>query len=293
LTHHVHTLRKIADEKLVLPATVEPLRAAILELMPHARLADVFLEVEDWTGFREDFPHLNERQDTATRDTRTDLALFAAILAHGLNLPLTTMAESTEIPYHEMTHASDWYIREENVRRAITRVVDYHHNLALASAFGPGTTAMSDGIRFEVAARSLHAQYHSRQFGPRRGVTLHDMISDQYSHPYIQIIPPHMREAHAALDAMLHHETELPIEEMMVDTAGFTELMYALYDLQGFKLSPRIRDLADQCLYPLANITDYGVLKPLFWGPTIRRDLIVRCWDDESRSEHCTRCSRG
>jgi TnpA family transposase len=69
------------------------------------------------------------------------------------------------------------------------------------------------------------------------------MISDQYSHPYIQIIPPHMREAHAALDAMLHHETELPIEEMMVDTAGFTELMYALYDLQGFKLSPRIRDL--------------------------------------------------
>lgn len=69
----------------------------------------------------------------------------------------------------------------------------------------------------------------------------------------------------------------------MVDTAGFTELMYALYDLQGFKLSPRIRDLADQCLYPLANVTNYGVLKPLFRGPTIRRDLIVRCWDDMHR----------
>jgi TnpA family transposase len=72
------------------------------------------------------------------------------------------------------------------------------------------------------------------------------MISDQYSHPYIQIISPHMREAHAALDAILHHETELPIREMMVDTAGFTDLMYALYDLQGLKLSPRIRDLAGQ-----------------------------------------------
>jgi len=277
------TLDLSKDEKPVLPTAVEPLRAAILALMPHARLADVFLEVQDWTGFREDFPHLNERQQAAKRDPRTDLALFAAILAHGLNLPLTTMAESTEIPYHEMTHASDWYLREENVRRAITRVVDYHHGLDLASAFGPGTTAMSDGIRFEVAARSLHAQYHSRHFGPRRGVTLHDMISDQYSHPYIQIIPPHMREAHAALDAMLHHETELPIEEMMVDTAGFTELMYALYDLQGFKLSPRIRDLADHCLYPLANVTDYGVLKPLFRGAPIRRDLIVRCWDDMHR----------
>ncbi|GCF11892.1 hypothetical protein KDI_54560 [Dictyobacter arantiisoli] len=68
----------------------------------------------------------------------------------------------------------------------------------------------------------------------------------------------------------------------MVDTAGFTELMYALYDLQGFKLSPRIRDLGDHCLYPLASVTDYGVLKPIFRGPTIRRDLIERCWDERT-----------
>ncbi|GCF09142.1 hypothetical protein KDI_27060 [Dictyobacter arantiisoli] len=92
------------------------------------------------------------------------------------------------------------------MRRAITRVVDYHHSLDLTSTFGPGATAMSDGICFEVATRSLHAQYHSRHFGPWRGVTL-------------------------------HHETELPIEEIMVDTAGFIELMHALYELQGFKLS--------------------------------------------------------
>ena len=142
---------------------------------------------------------------------------------------------------------------------------------------------MSDGIRFEVGARSLYAQHHARYFGPRRGVTLHDMISDQYSHPYIQIISPHMREAHAALDAILHHETELPIQEMMVDTAGFTELMYALYDLQGLKLSPRIRDLADQRLYPVESVSEYGVLKPLFRGQAIQRELIVRCWDDMHR----------
>src|SRR5260370_27534772 len=91
----------------------------------------------------------------------------------------------------------------------------------LASPLGRGTTAMSDGIRFEVGARSLHAQYHARHFGPRRGVTLHDMISDQYSHPYIQIIPPHMRDAHAALDAMLHHHTDLPIDQMIAYTPAF------------------------------------------------------------------------
>jgi len=271
------------DEKLPIPATVEPLREAMLRVMPHARLADVFIEVDDWVGLRSFFTHLNERQDAKTRDPRVDVALFAALLAHGLNLPLSTMAEATDIPYHELTHVSDWYLREETLRRAIVALVDYHHSLPLSAAFGPGTTAMSDGIHFEIGARSLHGQYHARYFGPRRGVTLHDMISDQYSHPYIQIISPHMREAHAALDAILHHETELPIREMMVDTAGFTELMYALYDLQGLKLSPRIRDLSDQRLYPVEGVNEYGVLKPLFRGQAIQRDLIVRCWDDMHR----------
>ncbi len=109
------------------------------------------------------------------------------------------------------------------------------------------------------------------------------MISDQYSHPYIQIISPHMREAHAALEAILHRETELPVREMIVDTAGFTELMYALYDLQGLKLSPRIRDLADQRLYPVEGVSEFGVLKPLFCGQAIQRELITRCWDDMHR----------
>ncbi|MDQ6732967.1 MAG: Tn3 family transposase, partial [Nitrospirota bacterium] len=277
------TLDLSKDEKLLIPATVEPLREALLRVMPHARLADVFIEVDDWVGLRSLFTHLNERESAKTRDPRVDVALFAALLAHGLNLPLSTMAEATDIPYYELTHVSDWYLREETLRRAIVALVDYHHSLPLSAAFGPGTTAMSDGIRFEIGARSLHGQYHARYFGPSRGITLHDMISDQYSHPYIQIISPHMREAHAALDAILHHETELPIREMMVDTAGFTELMYALYDLQGLKLSPRIRDLSDQRLYPVEGVSEYGVLKPLFRGQAIQRDLIVRCWDDMHR----------
>jgi hypothetical protein len=63
-----------------------------------------------------------------------DIALFAALLAHGLNLPLTTLAEATDIPYHELTHVSDWYLREETIRRAIIALVDYHHSLPLSVA---------------------------------------------------------------------------------------------------------------------------------------------------------------
>jgi hypothetical protein len=156
------TLDPSKDEKLPLPTTVEPLREAMLRVIPHVCLADVLIEVYDWTGLRSHFTHLNERETAKTRDPRGDVALFAALLAHGLNLPLSTMAEATDIPYHELTHVSDWYVREETLRRAVVALVDYHHSLPLSAAFGPGTTAMSDGIRFEVGARSLYAQYHAR-----------------------------------------------------------------------------------------------------------------------------------
>src|SRR6266567_1498905 len=113
------TLDLSKDEKLPLPATVEPLREALLRVIPHVRLADVLIEVDDWVGLRGLFTHLNEREAAKTRDPRVDVALFAALLAHGLNLPLSTMAEATDIPYHELTHVSDWYVREETLRRAL------------------------------------------------------------------------------------------------------------------------------------------------------------------------------
>jgi len=94
------TLDLSKDEKLPTPATVEPLREAMLCVMPHARLADVLIEVDDWIGLRGLFTHLNEREAPKTLDPRVDVALFAAILANGLNLPLSTMADATDIPYH-------------------------------------------------------------------------------------------------------------------------------------------------------------------------------------------------
>ncbi len=33
----------------------------------------------------------------------------------------------------------------------------------------------------------------------------------------------------------------------------------------------------------MEGVSEYGVLKPLFRGQAIQRDLIVRCWDDMHR----------
>ncbi|MGH2545189.1 MAG: Tn3 family transposase [Ardenticatenaceae bacterium] len=56
-----------------------------------------------------------------------DAAIFAMILAQGCNLPLTTMAEAACLPYHQLVHTADWYLREATIRQAIIALVNYHH----------------------------------------------------------------------------------------------------------------------------------------------------------------------
>jgi TnpA family transposase len=273
------------DEKVEIPESAVALRQAIAGLLPRVKLTDLLVEVDSWAGFREHFRHPNERKSGpwAARGPLLDACIFAVVLAKGCNLPLTTMSDAADIPYHHLTNTSDWYVREECIRRAIVALVDYHHSLPLSSAFGPGTASMSDGIRFGVSARSLYARHNPRYFGVKRGITVYDMTSDQYSHPYVQVIQCNLREAVAVLDGVLHHETELPLREHMTDTHGYTEILFGLFELESRLFSPRIRDLPEQRLYPMDRLQSYGELDVLLRGPSINRDLIRQCWDDMHR----------
>ena len=81
------------------------------------------------------------------------------------------------------------------------------------------------------------------------------------------------------LDEILDNETELPIVEHTTDTAGYTEIVFALFDLLGLQFSPRIRDLGDQRLFRVDREKRYPHLGPRLKG-WINRDRILRSWDD-------------
>jgi TnpA family transposase len=63
------------------------------------------------------------------------------------------------------------------------------------------------------------------------------------------VISATVRDATHVLDGLLYDESELRIEEHYTDTAGFTDHVFALCHLLGFRFAPRIRDLADKRLY--------------------------------------------
>ena len=84
-----------------------------------------------------------------------------------------------------------------------------------------------------------------------------------------------MRDATYVLDGLLYHESDLKIEKHYTDTAGFTDHVFALCHLLGFRFAPRIRDLADKRLYVPGKAGQWPSLSPLIGG-SINARLIER-----------------
>ena len=61
------------------------------------------------------------------------------------------------------------YFRAETLEAANAAIVNYHHRLPMAQAFGTGTLSSSDGQRFPVKGRSLTARAPVPLLRPRPG----------------------------------------------------------------------------------------------------------------------------
>src|SRR5689334_5899819 len=107
-------------------------------------------------------------------------------------------------------------------------------------------------------------------------------ISDQYSPFYTQPITATARDATYVLDGLLYHESDLRIEEHYTDTAGFTDHVFALCHLLGFRFAPRIRDLADKRLATIERPSRYPALQGLI-GTKLGTKQIRAHWDEVLR----------
>ncbi len=88
-----------------------------------------------------------------------------------------------------------------------------------------------------------------------------------------------VRDSTYVLDGLLYHESDLRIEEHYTDTAGFTDHVFALMHLLGFRFAPRIRDLGETKLYVPQGVQAYPTLRPLIGG-TLNIKHVRAHWDD-------------
>ena len=113
------------------------------------------------------------------------------------------------------------------------------------------------------------------------GITFYSWTSDQLSQYGTKFVPVTIRDSTYVLDELCNNETELPIREHTTDTAGATEIIFALFDLLGYRFTPRLRDLGDRRLFTSGPIDmqRYPRLQPYVTG-RIQRQRILDWWDE-------------
>jgi TnpA family transposase len=243
--------------------------------LPHLKITELLLEVESWTGFTRHFTHL---KSGAVAEDKS--LLLAAALADAINLGLSKMAESCPgTTSAKLSWLQAWHIRDETSAAALAALVNAPFRRPCAAWWGDGTTASSDGQHFKAGGRGQFAGHVNPKYGSEPGVQCYTHISDHYAPFHTKVINATVRDATHVLDGLLYHESDVRIEAHDTDTAGFTDHVFALMHLLGFRFAPRLRDLADKRLYIHGDTKRYPTLAALIGGSIHVKHLRAQ-WDD-------------
>lgn len=278
------------DPRQLEPTGTGPLRQLVRRALARVRIERLLMDVDAHCGFSHALvpPLPEDAAALGLTPERRYSTLMAALVAHGTNLGIATMADSTEdITVHMLQHISRTCLREETLQRANAAIVNYHRTLPVSQAWGDGHLASSDGQRFGVRESSLLATFYPRYFGYyERAVSVYTHLSNQWSVFSTQVISCAEREALYVLDGLLDNPTDLPIHIHTVDTHGYTDQLFGLCYLLGFAFMPRLKKLSSQRLFkPVGSPEEglfgsraYPILDPLLSG-TVNLNLIVEQWD--------------
>lgn len=263
----------------LIPSGVSAFASLVYNMLPHPKITEILEEVDSWTGFTRHFTHL-KNNNIRPKDGRL---LLTTILADGINLGLTKMAESCPgVTKSSLEGIQAWYIHDETYSAALAELVNAQGKRPLAAFWGDGTTSSSDGQNFRVGSHGRYAGQVNLKYGQEPGVQIYTHISDQYSPFYTKVIS-RVRDSTHVLDGLLYHESDLEITEHYTDTAGFTEHVFALMHLLGFAFAPRIRDLHDKRLFIHGKAERYPGLQSVISTTSLNLKDIETYWGEVLR----------
>jgi len=217
----------------------------IYSMLPKIKITHLLQEIDDLVGFTRHFTHLKNEKIVEDRDS-----LLTVILADAINLGLTKMTESCPgSSYSTLATTQAWYVREDTYKLALAEITNAIHTREISSHWGDGTRSSSDGQRFRAGGVFEKAGYINPKYGSEPGTIYYSHISDMYAAFQTNIITSNARNATYVLDGLLQHEADIDIQEHFTDTSGFTDHVFALMYLLGFKFSPRIRNIKDHKIY--------------------------------------------
>ena len=266
---------KITPLTNAVPIEAETFTQQAYSLLPRIKITELLMEVDEWIGFTKHFRHIKNNDMASDK-----CLLLTAILADAINLGLRKMTDSCPgITYSKLSWLQAWHIRDETYSAALVELTNAQFYHPFASNWGDGTTSSSDGQRFKTTGHAGERGNINPKYGSDPGVQFYTHISDQYAPFHTKVINVGVRDATYVLDGLLYHESDIRIEEHYTDTSGFTDHVFALMHLLGFRFAPRIRDLADKQLFVTSSKKEYPSINTMI-GDVINVKHIRSHWDE-------------
>jgi len=270
---------KIDRLSAAVPQEADELVLDLYDRLPAIRITELLQEVDADIGFTEAFTHLQ-----TGAPCKDQIGMLTVLLAEGLNLGLSKMAEATSThDYFQLSRLSRWHVESEAINQALAMVIEAQARLPMAQFWGGGVTASSDGQFFPAARQGEAMNLINAKYGSEPGLKAYTHVSDQFGPFATQNIPATVSEAPYILDGLLMNETGRKITEQYADTGGFTDHVFAVTSLIGFRFIPRIRDLPSRRLHLFDPASAPDELRGLIGGK-IREGLIVQNWPGVLRS---------
>jgi TnpA family transposase len=263
------------------PPSLIQLRTVVADRLPRVELAELVLEVALRTGFTEAFTHLTDR---SARTADFALSLYAALLAEACNTgPEPFIRHDTPALHRDrIAWVKQNYLRDETITAGNATLVAAQNRIDLAHALGGGEIASADGIRFVVPIRTVHAGPNPKYFGPLRGMTWYNLLSDQFTGLNAIPLLGTLRNSLVLLAVVLEQQTELKPMQIMTDTGAYSDVVFGLFRLLGYRFCPRLADIGGTRFRRIDPQADYGKLNVVS-RHRLKLQRIAPHWDDMLR----------
>ena len=173
-------------------------------------------------------------------------------------------------------------MRAETHRAANAYLIEHQAGIELAQALGGGLVAFVDGMRFVVPVATVNAGSNPRYFGRGRGITWLNVVNDQVLGIGAVVVPGTVRDSLFILDALLDIDDGPRPEQVVTDTASYSDQVFGLFRLLGFQFSPRLAGLPDQRWWRIDPAANYGPLNTVA-RHRVNMGLIRDIWPDMLR----------
>ena len=294
-------LNQSSDDLRISVTPLEPIPEGISQLelnqaignrLPEVALAEMLLELNARTGFinamlegdasKLEGNALNQTQRHYAKNLETSLA--AVLLSEACNIGLKSVSQELNpaLQLNRLEATKTRYFHADAIRNANRCLVDYHSQKTLTKQWGEGEVASADGLRFVVPTKNILSRANSKYFGRGRGVTFYSLVSDQYTQLGGTVVPGTVRDSLYLLGTLLDQDTKLEPTEIMTDTAGYSDIVFGLFQLLGYRFSPRLKDIGKARFWRVDRKADYGAINELVKHP-INTTVIVEQWEEVLR----------